>query len=133
MINEISPTNASIDNAIDSVSFDKTLGARIRHYRVLRGITQATLGKMLKISPQQIQKYESGRNRLSVERLVQLACKLGIDCSVLLKHEPAGAEETLTAQTIHQPLTLELFRAFSHLRSHDRRTCVLEVARLLGE
>jgi transcriptional regulator with XRE-family HTH domain len=50
----------------------KGLGARIRRFREQAGLSQTELGDKLGVSYQQIQKYERGANRVSVETLVRL-------------------------------------------------------------
>jgi transcriptional regulator with XRE-family HTH domain len=52
---------------------DKALGIRIRINRINKGISQSDLGKLLKVSFQQIQKYEKGTNRLSATKLAGVA------------------------------------------------------------
>ena len=57
-----------------SKSFDGHVGNQIRALRNGRGMSQTTLGSALCVSFQQIQKYESGTNRLSAGQL-WLICK----------------------------------------------------------
>ena len=52
---------------------DKQVGKRIRARRRLMDLTQAEVAKALGISFQQLQKYETGHNRISAGRLSQLA------------------------------------------------------------
>ncbi len=52
---------------------DQAIGKRIRAARRAKRLTQTQLGHRLGVSFQQIQKYESGANRLSGHRLVILA------------------------------------------------------------
>lgn len=59
----------------------KGLGARIRRHRQQAGLSQADLGEKLGVSYQQVQKYERGANRVSVETLVRLAKALGLPLS----------------------------------------------------
>jgi DNA-binding Xre family transcriptional regulator len=54
---------------------DVYVGRRIRMLRVERGISQSALGAHLGMSFQQIQKYESGKNRISASMLYR-ACGL---------------------------------------------------------
>lgn len=58
---------------------DVEIGQAVRAIRTVRGVSQTTLGEALGITFQQIQKYESGRNRLSVSSLVRV-CKV-LQCS----------------------------------------------------
>ena len=52
---------------------DKHVGARIRMQRMLRGLSQTELGKVIGVTFQQVQKYEKGKNRVSSSRLQQMA------------------------------------------------------------
>jgi transcriptional regulator with XRE-family HTH domain len=48
---------------------DILIGRRIRNRRTILGITQKDLGKIVGVSPQQIQKYETASNRVSCSTL----------------------------------------------------------------
>jgi transcriptional regulator with XRE-family HTH domain len=50
----------------------KTIGANLRKLRKEAGLSQQKLGRVLGVSFQQLQKYETGRNRLPVDRLYTL-------------------------------------------------------------
>ena len=52
---------------------DVHVGERIKHFRHLRGMTQIELAKQVGVRFQQIQKYESGSNRVSASRLHMIA------------------------------------------------------------
>lgn len=56
------------------------VGARIRYYRSVQGMTQTALAGKIGISFQQLQKYEHGTNRISIDRLIAIADSL--NCSV---------------------------------------------------
>ncbi|NBW10422.1 MAG: XRE family transcriptional regulator [Caulobacteraceae bacterium] len=55
---------------------DAFVGARIAQRRAALGLSQQGLADRLGISPQQIQKYEAGTNRVSVSRLHRIATVL---------------------------------------------------------
>lgn len=57
---------------------DKYVGKRIQMRRQLLGWSQEKLGKELKITFQQVQKYENGENRIGASRLWDAACALGV-------------------------------------------------------
>lgn len=57
-------------------TFDRKLGKRIKEIRQHNRRSQTWLGKKLKVSFQQIQKYENGMNRISVQNLVKIAYAL---------------------------------------------------------
>ncbi len=52
---------------------DQHVATRIRKARMDAGHTQTVLGAALKITFQQIQKYESGANRISASTLYRMA------------------------------------------------------------
>lgn len=56
---------------------DLHVGKRLRESRTACGVTQAELGADLGISAQQVQKYESGSNRISASKLFEIAGRLG--------------------------------------------------------
>jgi transcriptional regulator with XRE-family HTH domain len=52
---------------------DIHIGQRVRHRRWLLGMTQQDLAECVGIRFQQVQKYESGANRISAARLWSIA------------------------------------------------------------
>ncbi|MDI6800480.1 MAG: helix-turn-helix transcriptional regulator [Thermodesulfovibrionales bacterium] len=56
----------------------KTLGLIIKEFRKTKGISQMELADMVDVSYQQIQKYEKGIDRISVDRLKQIANALDV-------------------------------------------------------
>jgi transcriptional regulator with XRE-family HTH domain len=58
---------------------DLHVGQRLRLLRCHRGVSQEKLGAAIKLSFQQIQKYERGANRVSASRLYSLARELGVN------------------------------------------------------
>jgi len=60
---------------------DVHVGKRIRHRRWMVGMTQQQLGEVVGIKFQQIQKYETGMNRVSASRLWDIATALDVSIS----------------------------------------------------
>ena len=52
---------------------DIHVGQQLKRMRILRNLTQTDVAQGLKISFQQVQKYELGRNRISASRLFELS------------------------------------------------------------
>lgn len=44
------------------------MGRKIKELRLLRGFSQSDLGNIVDVSFQQIQKYESGKNAISIDK-----------------------------------------------------------------
>ena len=57
---------------------DAHVGKRIRHRRWMIGMTQQQLASSVGIRFQQIQKYESGANRITASRLYELSTALSV-------------------------------------------------------
>ena len=51
---------------------DSIIGQRILRFRKQNGITQKSLGEVLGVTFQQIQKYEGGRSRISLRAVEQI-------------------------------------------------------------
>ena len=69
-------------------AIDEFIGARMRVRRQALGISQADLGKTLGVSFQQIQKYESGKNRVSAGRLFDICKALNASLSSMFERDP---------------------------------------------
>lgn len=52
---------------------NKTIGNKLKEIRLSRGMSQTQLGNALKISFQQIQKYEKGVNKVSCVKLIKFS------------------------------------------------------------
>ena len=59
-------------------NIDVLVGKRIRARRHALGISQSELGNSIGVKFQQIQKYETGANRVSASRLWAISDKLGV-------------------------------------------------------
>lgn len=56
-----------------ATALDKQVGTNIKMIRFEKGLSQTQLGQKLGITFQQVQKYESGRNRISASNLYRLS------------------------------------------------------------
>ena len=63
---------------------DKAFGDVLRRHRQRAGLSQTALAQVAGISFQQLQKYETGTNRVAVGRLFELAVGLGTTPSELI-------------------------------------------------
>ena len=63
---------------------DVAVGARIRLLRKVRGLSQQVLAEAAGVTFQQIQKYESGANRVSASMLTRIAKTLVVPVAELL-------------------------------------------------
>lgn len=65
----------------DEFALDKHIAARIRAGRAMRDLPQEGLSAKIGVTFQQIQKYETARNRVSASRLIMIADALGLPLS----------------------------------------------------
>ncbi len=68
-------------------TINQRFGSRIREVRVASGMKQTDLAQRLHISYQQVQKYETGKDNVSIEKLYAIAGALGCAPQSLL-HKP---------------------------------------------
>jgi transcriptional regulator with XRE-family HTH domain len=66
----------SLKTSQEPHNVDRHVGAMIRAKRKAKGMAQAELAGALRVSFQQVQKYERGANRISSSKLFEIAQKL---------------------------------------------------------
>ena len=71
-------------------AIDALVGQRIAARRAAMGLSQTALSQRLGVSPQQVQKYESGANRVSASRLNDIAIALGVAPGALFPDRSSG-------------------------------------------
>src|ERR1700730_16699332 len=79
-------------------STDVDVGRLVRVHRLARGLSQTDLANHIGVTFQQVQKYESGANRISMGRLTRIARVLRITVSYLL----AGSRQAASARATHK-------------------------------
>jgi len=65
-------------------NIDVEVGRLVRVQRIARGLSQTELGSQIGVTFQQVQKYESGANRISMGRLTRIGRVLGVHVTYLL-------------------------------------------------
>ncbi|NNU81402.1 helix-turn-helix transcriptional regulator [Halovulum dunhuangense] len=117
---------------------DAHVGQRIRHRRWLMGMTQQQLGDAIGIKFQQVQKYETGMNRVSASRLWDIARVLDVDVSFFFEglgaeaaeHEAAGSE--MPRDLMADKEAMELIRSYYAIPEAQRRR-LFDLARVLSD
>lgn len=111
---------------------DVAVGARIRLFRKLRGLSQQALAESAGVTFQQIQKYERGANRVSASMLARIARALGTPVSELFGEagNAGGAVDEIAAM-LAQPGAIELLRAYANLPRGPSRTALVDFVRTL--
>jgi transcriptional regulator with XRE-family HTH domain len=110
---------------------DVHVGKRLRHARLLRGVSQEELGEGIGVSFQAVQKYEQGENRLSASRLFRAAALL--EQTVAFFFEDLDAGKPSEAATDFSRDELDLIRHYRQIASDDVRDHLLQVAKRISE
>ena len=119
-------------------SVDVHIGKRIRQRRWLIGMTQQTLADLVGIKFQQIQKYETGSNRVSASRLWDIGEAMGVPVAFFfegIKDEGVqrGAGQADAARDmLSDKEAMDLVRTYYAIPENQRRR-LFELARVLSD
>lgn len=72
---------------------DLYVGRQVVVVRVQYDVTQAELARAIRVSPQQLQKYEHGKNRISASMLFEIATFLGVPVSRFFEGLPGNEKQ----------------------------------------
>nr|WP_280859613.1 helix-turn-helix transcriptional regulator [Pararhodobacter sp. SW119] len=113
---------------------DEHVGKRIRHCRWMVGMTQQQLADAVGIKFQQIQKYETGMNRVSASRLWDIAHTLNVPVSFFFEGLDSGdgVAAELDADILSNKEALELVRTYYTIPETQRRR-LFDLARVLSD
>ncbi|MEQ6202498.1 helix-turn-helix transcriptional regulator [Sulfitobacter sp. HNIBRBA2951] len=117
---------------------DTHVGKKIRQRRWLIGMTQQGLAEAVGIKFQQIQKYETGANRVSASRLYEISAALGLPVSHFF--DGVEGEETRAMPSafaapgdlLGDKEAMELVRCYYAIPENQRRR-LFELARVLSD
>lgn len=110
---------------------DQHVGHRIRLRRRILGKTQKDLAAAVGIKFQQIQKYETGTNRVSASRLWEIAHTLDVPVAYFfdgLRDDTSGDP----SPEYDERETTDLLRAYFRIPATQRRK-LLDLARAMGD
>ncbi|MEQ8177545.1 MAG: helix-turn-helix transcriptional regulator [Amphiplicatus sp.] len=122
---------------------DLFVGKRLRQRRRVLGLTQQKLADEVNIRFQQIQKYESGANRISASRLWSLSKALDVPVAFFFEglngdHEEGegvnghnGHASNAPPDVFSSKETIDLVRAFYNLGEEPRRR-LLDLAKAMS-
>lgn len=111
---------------------DVHVGKRLRHRRWMIGMNQQQLADKVGLKFQQIQKYETGLNRIAASRLWDIAQALEVPVSFFFE----GLEDTNQHQVIEGDIladmnAVQLVRAYRAMPKVQRHQ-IFELARVLS-
>ncbi len=118
---------------------DVHVGKRVRHRRWMVGMTQQQLAERVGIKFQQIQKYETGMNRVSASRLWDIAHALEVPVSFFFdgiesdeKTDATKPAASVPGDILADKEAMELVRSYYLIPEAQRRR-LFDLARVLSE
>lgn len=109
------------------LEIDKEIGRKIRFMRITNHYTQIEFSKILGVSIQQIQKYETGVNRISAGNLYALVHHLKMDLySFFGEHLPPEEKEVIEAILLDKQLE-KLFKILGSIKNKNLLAKVLDL------
>ena len=116
---------------------DLHVGKRIRQRRWLVGVTQQQLAEQVGIKFQQIQKYETGANRVSASRLWDISQAMDVPVNFFfegIENEvtAAGSTDSVPADLMGDKEALDLVRSYYSIPENQRRR-LFDLARVLSD
>ncbi|NBC25024.1 MAG: helix-turn-helix domain-containing protein [Bacteroidetes bacterium] len=67
-----------------------SIGSKLRYLREMKGISQENMALDLGISQQSVQKIETGKTKINIDRANKIAKSLDLDLQSLLDFQPAN-------------------------------------------
>ena len=118
---------------------DRHVASKLRKFRSEAGMSQAKLAESIGISFQQIQKYESVKNKISIKRLFEFSQVLQISIAAFFDgvgHETNRCEFTNRSFRVGDKLYsadqvkefLPLIKAYGKIEDEEVRKNILELA-----
>lgn len=114
---------------------DIHVGKRIRHRRWLVGMTQQQLAEKVGIKFQQIQKYETGANRVSASRLWDISEAMDVPVNFFFEgidDSKADDAAAVPADLLGDKEALDLIRSYYAIPENQRRR-LFDLARVLSD
>ena len=111
---------------------DKTIGDKLYSLRLAKGLSRSQLAEVIKVTHQQLQKYEKGVNRIPIGRLMLLSRALDKDIWYFLE-QLGGDEDVKMTVTQHQRICIEVSRNFMGITNPKYQEAVNVMVRSLAE
>ena len=112
---------------------DEHVGERIRHRRTMLGLTQEQLAALLEISYQQVQKYETGANRVSAGRLFEIAQHLDVGVEYFFEDLAPSPGPSALPHGGRNRAMIELVRNFTEIEDPEIRSAVSSLVKTLTQ
>src|ERR1051325_1149211 len=105
---------------------DVVVGLNVRLRRMAKGLTQSQLANRLGVTFQQVQKYETGANRIVTGRLVKVATILGVPIAAFFEGSESGPTRA-RLMLLSDSRSFRLARAFAAITNHEFRVSLVNL------
>jgi transcriptional regulator with XRE-family HTH domain len=113
---------------------DVMVGARIRIFRTDRGLSQSDLAEKIGVAFQQVQKYESGANRVGAGRLSRIATALGIAIGELFEPSQYKSPDSKSPfQLLAERDALRVLKAFARTTDPRVRRAIAQLVESVAD
>ena len=113
---------------------DREVGRHVRTIRLLRHMSQTTLGEKLGITFQQIQKYEKGTNRIAAGRLHRIGEIFEVPVSYFFG--ATDGKDTVTKKImdfLDTKHALRLLQAFDRIENQKTQQALVDLTEALAQ
>lgn len=111
----------------------KAIGEKIKFRRQDIGMSQERLAELVGVSFQQVQRYENGRNKVSVERIQQIAAALTVPVAFFFADASAPMISDLEEEYAPSSEEKTLLKYFGRVSSKAARQFVITAARMAAK
>jgi transcriptional regulator with XRE-family HTH domain len=122
---------------------DIHVGGRVRMRRLMLGLSQTKLADSLKLTFQQVQKYEKGTNRIGASRLHHIAHVLQVPVAFFFEGAPSlsassqGPGASNSPAYVYEFLAtsdgLTLSESFMHIKDAKLRRCIVDLVERISD
>jgi transcriptional regulator with XRE-family HTH domain len=112
--------------------FYRDLGRNLKLARIAAGKSQSDIAEHLDVSFQQVQKYENGKDRISLDRLIRLADYLEVPLSQFIAPSDGDSEfqslaEKFSARELHA-----FMDAWGSIKDRSARVALINLVKCMA-
>jgi len=134
-------TNTEMDNDQLESAVDQHVGQRLKHRRIVLGLTRQDVGDAVKVSVQQIHKYETAINRVSSSKLYNLAKFLKVPVNYFFEMlentapqlDSGDDADSVEAEDLSEREVVKLMQVYKKIKHQSLRKKVLDLVDALGD
>ena len=113
--------------------FYRDLGRNVRTARSAAGKSQTEVAEFLDVTFQQVQKYENGKNRIPLDRLVSIAAYLEVPLQQFIDPSESDSEFQSLAEQFSDKEFHTLMEAWGVLKDRPMRAALLNLVQRMAD